>query len=177
MAKPRDGSVTEERCTCGYLERAADDPRSPIVYDARLNEYNFEYNDPYEGGADGAVNSLLRIYHCPFCGGAAPPSKRGLLFAVIQPEEKSRLEESLRGITTMNEALRVLGPPNEDNPQGVVETRGEGEGSPPTSESFRMLRYTGLSDTVDVVFVETRTGHVHLCLQGKYVGLKRNDAT
>src|SRR5437868_3163217 len=101
MAKPTDASVTEDRCSCGYLERAADDPTSPIVYDARLNEYHFEYLNPCAGGECGQAKASLMLYHCPFCGGTAPPSKRDLLFAVIPREEEHRLYKLLGGIKTL----------------------------------------------------------------------------
>ena len=170
MAKPTHTSVTEEPCTCGYLERAADDPTLPIVYDAQLNEYHFEYPSPCAEGECEQAKASLMIYHCPFCGGAVPASKRGLLFAVIPPQEERRLYKLLGDIKTLDAATRVLGPPDDDNPHGLTEQRAEREGAPPTVESFRTLRYSGLSDTADVYMAETRIGGVHFWLQGKYLG-------
>jgi hypothetical protein len=169
MAKPTHASVTEEQCTCQYLARAADDPRSPIVYDPRLNEYNFEYPSPCGDGTCAAGKVLFRIYHCPFCGGAAPESKRRLLFAVILPEEESRLYKLLGSIKTLDEAMRLFGPPDDDNPCGVTAKQPEREGTAPTVESFRTLTYSGLSETADVSIAESRTGGVHFWLQGKYL--------
>src|SRR5262245_4848327 len=91
VTKPTFASVTEEPCECGYLSDAANDPDSPIAFDAELNEYNFQYPSPCGGGACEGDKALLRIYHCPFCGGAAPQSKRDLLFTVISAEEQRRL--------------------------------------------------------------------------------------
>ena len=71
MAKPTVKSVTDQSCTCGYLQRAADDPDSPIVYDPQLNEYDFEYPSPCGPREYGKASAYLMIYHCPFCGGAA----------------------------------------------------------------------------------------------------------
>src|SRR5438552_3640751 len=39
MTKPTHASVTDQPCSCGFLQEAADDPDSPIVYDAQLNEF------------------------------------------------------------------------------------------------------------------------------------------
>ncbi len=38
--KPTSTSVTSTQCTCGALQRAAEEPSIPIVFDARLNEYH-----------------------------------------------------------------------------------------------------------------------------------------
>lgn len=109
MPQPTFASLTDEPCRCGYLPRQADDPRSPIVFDRQLNECNYVYPcAPGDGHCVGAT-SMLRIYHCPFCGGAAPESKRDLLFAVITAEEEERLTELLRGIKSLDDAVRVLG--------------------------------------------------------------------
>ena len=169
MTKPTYASVTAELCTCHYLEHAADDSRSPIVYDAKLNEYNFEYPSPRGAGKDETVKGSLRIYHCPFCGGAAPESKRGLLFAVIPSEETRRLYKILGSIETLDQAIQIFGPPDDDNPRGLTETQPEREGTAPTIETFRTIRYFGLSETADVIIAETRTGGVHFWLQGKHL--------
>jgi hypothetical protein len=178
MAKPTHASVTEEPCICRYLEQAADDPRSPIVYDAELNEYNFEYPSPCGDGTCEVGKASLRIYHCPFCGGAAPKSKRELLFAVIPPEEEHRLYKLLGGLKTLDEVIQVLGPPDDDNPHGLTKEQPEREDIAPTVESFRTLRYSGVSGAADVYFTGSRTGGVHFWLQGKYLGrrLDGNDA-
>jgi hypothetical protein len=170
MPKPTYASVTEEPCICHYLEHAADDPRSPIVYDAQLNEYNFEFTDPCGVGTCDAGNASLRIYHCPFCGGAAPASKRELLFAIVTPDEESRLHDLFGSIKTLDEAIQAFGPPDRDDPHGLTNKQPEGEGTAPTVESFRTLTYSRLSDTADVHLTETRTGSARFWLQGKYVG-------
>jgi hypothetical protein len=170
MGKPTHASVTEELCICHYLEHAADDPRSPIVYDSKLNEYNFEYPNPCGDGACDASKALLRIYHCPFCGGAAPESKRGLLFAVIPAEEERRLYQLLSSIKTLDEARQVFGSPDRDSPSGLTERHPEQEGRAPTVESFRTLSYSGLSETAVVNISESRSGGIHFWLHGKYLG-------
>jgi len=170
MGKPTFASVTEEPCTCGFLPEQADDPTSPIVYDPQMNEYRFEYPNPCGEGECGQAKASLMIYHCPFCGGAAPAPARDLLFAVIPPEEEHRLYGLLSGIKTLDEAIRVLGPPDGDNPSGLTEEQREREGTAPTVESFRTLRYSGLSETADVCLAETRAGGAHFWLQGKYLG-------
>ncbi len=187
MTKPTYASVTQKPCKCGYLQRAADDPSSPIVFDPELNEYNFEYPDPelneysFEDpspcgdGAREGTKATLRMYHCPFCGGAAPESKRELLFAVISAKEQRRLYELLDGIKTIDEAIRVLGPPDEDGPHGVTQSHPEREGKAPTVQSFRTLNYRQLSETAEVCIVDYQKDRVHVMLRGKYIGLPRKE--
>jgi hypothetical protein len=72
MPRPTRASVTEVACTCGYLQRCADRSELPIVYDKAMNEFHFVWSS-------GNERNYLLIYHCPFCGGAAPQSNRTLL--------------------------------------------------------------------------------------------------
>ncbi|MFO0648775.1 MAG: hypothetical protein U0326_21215 [Polyangiales bacterium] len=176
MAKPTFASVTEQSCACHYLERAADDPQSPIVFDPKLNEYNFVYPDPSSDGTCEVGNASLRIYHCPFCGGAAPESKRHLLFAVISPEERQRLDRLLAGIKSVEDAFRVLGVPDRDDPHGVTVEQPELEGIAPIRQSYRSLTYSRLSSTVEVILTDYRADGVHVALQGKYIGLPTVEA-
>src|SRR4051794_5133927 len=100
------GAVTELPCTCGSLERGGGNPDVPIVFDPVTGEYHIEYKGP-----DGKPRGCTVIYHCLFCGGTAPRSKRHLLFAVISAEEETRLAKMLAGVTTIEEALGRLGKP------------------------------------------------------------------
>lgn len=173
MHKPIFASVTDEICRCGYLQEQADDPRSAIVFDRELNEYNYVYPcAPGDGDCEGAT-SMLRIYHCPFCGGAAPESKRDLLFAVITAEEEERLTELLRGIRSLDDAVRMLGPPDRDEPHAITQRMPEKSGKPPAIESFRMLVYSELSETAEVWITDYRERGLSVRLQGKCIGLPR----
>src|SRR5262249_40063807 len=158
MEKPTFASVTSKPCACGFLQEQADDPSSPIVYDAELKEYHFEYPNPCGGGECESDKAMMMIYHCPFCGGAAPASKRALLFSVIPRDEERRLYQLLGAIKTLGEASQVLGPPDDDNPHGLTQKRAERDSTAPTVESFRTFRYSGLSDTADVFISETHAG-------------------
>lgn len=173
MPQPTFASVTDEPCGCGYLHRQADDPRSAIRFDRQLNEYNYIYPcAPGDGDCEGAT-SMLRIYHCPFCGGAAPESKRDLLFAVITTEEEQRLTELLRGINSLDDAVSVLGPPDRDEPHAVTQRMPEKNGKPPAIENFRLLVYSQLSGTAEVWITDYRERGLSIRLQGKYTGLPR----
>lgn len=163
MPKPTYASVTEQACTCNYLQQAADDPDNPIVFHERTGEFHFTYQEPDHEG-----RSMLVIYHCPFCGGAAPESKRALLFAVIPRSEEERLAEILMPIKTIKDALESLGTPDFD---GFIGSRQyERDDQPPTREHRRQIRYERLSEIADVWIDESRDGRAFWQLQGKYLG-------
>lgn len=157
MSKRTYSSVTEEPCTCGYLQNAADVPDNPIVFDARTAEYQFAY-----GGA------MLVIYHCPFCGGAAPESKRDLLFAQIPEAEQHRLLDLLSGVQTIDGAIQKFGKPDFE---GVSTSKyAEREGEAPAIEPYRDIRYANLSDVAEVWITERLDSKIYARLQGKYLG-------
>jgi hypothetical protein len=155
------GSVTSVPCTCGYLERASDQPSNPIVFDAEMNEYVFTHLDKGE--------SIIR--HCPWCGGAAPRSKRDTFFAYITDAERSRLRDLAAGVKTVNDAIARLGPPNEDHPHGYRTESKATDTEPSVIRSYRLLRYTGLSETANVTFTDSGPeGTLRMALETKYVG-------
>lgn len=65
-----DTKLRGEPCTCNYLQGLVDRPEFPIGFDDESLMYRFTYQEP-----DCEGPSMLLIYHCPFCGGAAPRSK------------------------------------------------------------------------------------------------------
>ena len=156
MTKPTSASVTTTPCSCNYLQNAADDSRNPIVFDAETCEYHFGFGE-----------HQLSIYHCPFCGGAAPASKRDKLFVDIAPGERARLAQLLAPVDSIETAIAVLGPPDFDGFMNMKYRAADGE-SPRLSRQ-REIRYLRLSDTADVWVTETHTGRAFWQLQGKYV--------
>jgi hypothetical protein len=159
--KPTFASVTETSCTCGYLQRAADSPSVPIVFDKQTSEFQFTYQ---EAECDGP--STLVIYHCPFCGGAAPKSKRDLLFAVIPPDESKRLIQLFLSVRTATDALEQLGKPNRDDPTGTVVQSKDA----PLIQLFRTMVYEDLSEVAEVWLTERPDGTLTCSLQGKFLG-------
>jgi hypothetical protein len=157
-------SVTDVPCGCGYLERAADDPAIPIVFDEQTSEYQFIYQEP---DCDG--RSMLIIYHCPFCGGKASESKRHLLFAAISRDEEERLAQLLSPIKTMQQAIDAFGPPQMDSFCVMRETRRDNPSNPPMAQRCREILYKGLSDVADVRIRELPDGRVSFTLQGKHI--------
>ncbi len=77
-------ALREDECQCGHLARMAENPKDPVQFDRRLNEYHIMR----QGNGGYSV-----IYFCPFCGGRAPNSQRSSLFHRLTEEERHRLTE------------------------------------------------------------------------------------
>jgi hypothetical protein len=151
-------------CDCGFLEKESNIPDSPIVFDPDLNEYNFAFR------TDAGQKAALRIYHCPFCGGRAPKSRRDKLFATLSHAEKHRLVELTKHLRTLDDVLREFGQPDNDHAASRGETTPEQEGKPETTRFYRRLIYTQLSQTADIHVTVHPTDRVATTFLGKYVG-------
>lgn len=154
-------SVTDVDCSCDYLQRAADDPDVPIQFEASTGEYQFTYQAEVWGP------SMLVIYHCPFCGGAAPKSKRAQLFHAISDAEEERLKELLHPIKTIEDVLQSFGAPDSDKPLASSSTDNEVDDEPARTDYWRLLEYRSLSETVDVSVLEGAGGRVSFSMSGK----------
>lgn len=161
----RRNSKTTILCDCHWFKLITTDPASPIKFDPAMNEYNLVYE-----GTNGGESRYL-FYHCPFCGGKTPESKRALLFTHPTEVELQRLEELTDSLETVGQVLQKLGPPDEDIavPQEAVEMMrtmpGWEEG-----DTGRELRYSGLSDTATVGFKVFEEDTVKVYFVGKYIG-------
>ncbi len=155
-------SVTDVDCSCGYLQRAADDPDVPIQFEEATREYQFAYQSAGEFGP-----SMLVINHCPFCGGTAPKSKRALLFHAIPDAEEDRLKELFISIKTIADALERFGEPDSDVPIGMASMRDEADGQPSSIRYQRTLRYGTLSEIADVEIIEASGGRISFSISGK----------
>ena len=155
MAKRTFASVTEVPCACGWLERLAARPRLPIEFNEKFNEYYIT-----DGSVDRRVE--IAIYHCPFCGGAAPESKRGEFFETISDDEAKRLWVLVSGVKTIDDAFRILGTPDRDLPASAPD-RGH-------HKTTRVLTYSGLSTVAEVQVLVSSNNEVEVTIAGKYKG-------
>lgn len=154
-------------CKCGFLERQANHPDSPIRFDAKLNEYHFIHRTN-EGG-----EAMMMIYHCPFCGGRAPKSRRADLFHRLTHAEQRRLSELTKDMRTVQDVTAAFGEPEIKQPIGLVTVTHERGGKPETTESYPVIIYTKLSETADVRVTIYPADRVGFSFQGKAV---RKDA-
>jgi hypothetical protein len=151
-------SKTDLACDCGALDRAAKDPDVPIEFDARLNEFHPVH-----------ARGRRLIYHCLWCGGKAPESLRGTLFAQISAQEQNRLLALVADVTTAADLIERLGKPDSDSSQGVVIEVPKHDGKAPTVEARRLLVYTNLSDVAYLSAEVRADGRVAISLVGKQI--------
>lgn len=129
-------------CDCGLMDIQADDPKSPIAFDTQTNEYHLRRGE--------GTGSYLVCYYCPSCGGKMPDSRRQALFKPISSAEIRRLQDLTREIKSIDDALRILGAPDDDLTHGVtIKTRGS-DTEAPRVKSYRVLKYWDLSDSAAV---------------------------
>ena len=147
------------RCDCGWLENAAAEPSFPVVFDDATGEYQIVLSSEFGGRAP--------IYHCPFCGGSAPESKRDELFEHISSDEMHRLNQLTDGVRNVADAIAKLGQPEEDLANGHSETPRAKEGEAPRTQWFRTLRYSNLSKTAIVDAVVRVDDRVHFVFMPK----------
>ena len=167
-------SVTDVPCTCGYLQEAADDPANPIVFDKDTHEFQFKYYVPHYDFGENCRGMMLVIYHCPFCAGAAPRSKRELLFARIPPDEEARLAGLLASVQTVDDAANSLGTPDFDD--YCITRQSEHGDRPSTTAYYREIRYYSLSQIADVCNTERADGTIRWQLQGKLIKKEQDSA-
>lgn len=158
--KPNSLSVTSTPCRCRYLERAAAEPKELIVFDEEMHEYHI--TNPHGG--------YLLIYHCPFCGGAAPLSKRHERFATVTRAEADRLDRLTARFKIVDEAIVALGRPDDDNPRGLRIQAPATSKVPSKVTSYRTLTFKRLSDVADVVLTDYGVEGIRFTFQGKYLG-------
>ena len=165
--KPNGSSVTSVPCTCRSLQHAAEEPANPIVFDARMNEYHLTHLDLAGMGRHG----YSIVFHCLYCGGAAAKSKRDTFFAHMTDAESRRLRDLASSLKTVEEAVAKFGPPDEDHPNGLASKSPASDAAPSIVRFYRLLRYTGLSDTANVTFTDHGPERgLHMTLESKYVG-------
>jgi hypothetical protein len=151
------------QCKCGFLEREADHPDSPIRFDARLNEYHIVHR------ISTGEEAMMMIYHCPFCGGRAPQSRRADLFHRLTHAEQNRLSKLTKDMRTLQDVVSSFGEPDIRHPIGMMQTIPERDGNPETTQSYPVLIYTKLSETADIHVTIYPTDRVAIAFQGKAV--------
>jgi len=141
----------------------ANHPDSPIRFDPKLNEYHFIHRTSTSGEAK------MMIYHCPFCGGRAPKSRRSELFHRLTHAEQRRLCELTKDMRTLQDVTAAFGKPDTKQPIGMVITMPEKDGKPESTESYPIMIYKKLSDTADVHVIVYPADRVGISFQGKAV--------
>ena len=161
--KPTFASVTTKPCACNWPRDVSREPENSVRFDESTGEY--EFVTPSGG--------KLNIYHCPFCGGAMPRSRRAELFAYVSEAEVARLDELTANLRSVDEAVRVFGPPERDMAAGMRERTPARGGQPPRVASYRVLTFSRLSETADVQLIDCGPDDIRFSYVGKHLGTKR----
>jgi len=155
-------AVFRRKCKCRWLERWANDPTHPIVFDERLNEFQIVQHDH-------AGYSM--IYYCPFCGGKAPKSVRQTLWTEVTQQEAHRLHELTSHIQTSKELFATFGEPDRDYAVGGGSmTEGTDTCAPEVTVGERRVVYLSLSDTAEVHVRIDRYDRLRFSFMGRYLG-------
>jgi hypothetical protein len=162
--KPTFASVTTKPCACNWPRDVSREPQNSVRFDDSTGEYEFITQS---GGK-------LNIYHCPFCGGAMPRSKRAELFAYITEAELERLDELTRPVDSVDEAVRVFGPPDSEIATGLRKRTPARGRQAPRVASYRVLSFSRLSDTADVQLIDGGPEGIRFTYLGKYLGARKN---
>lgn len=149
-------------CECDWLGRAAAEPGVAVAFDAALNEYHLIH----EGrGGRGA----LMLRYCPFCGGAAPKSRRPERFMRLTQAELARLESLVSPLQTLADVIGAFGAPDEELDPGDGSCQPHPFDAPPRFERGRTLIYRGLSESAEVRATQHADGRVRFDFVGKPV--------
>jgi hypothetical protein len=146
-------------CECSVIAHMAAEPNLPITYDVKMHEWHIV-------GADGAKTI---IYHCFFCGGRMPRSRREDFFHTVSDAESRRLFDLTRPLKTVADVVAAFGQPESDNPQGTTITLPEHKGGPRT-DAYRNLTYSNLSPSTLLEVIVGTDGAVRFSLIPKPLG-------
>jgi hypothetical protein len=115
----------------------------------------------------------MMIYHCPYCGGSAPKSRRDRLFHTLTDVERDRLVRLTKDMRTLQDVTAAFGEPDLKQPVGMVVTKPERGGKPETTQSYPVMIYHKPSDIADVHVTIYPADRVGISFQGKAV--KKNE--
>lgn len=146
-------------CRCGFVPKLVRDGL-PICFDSSRGRYLVNLRD--HAGDSG----FFAISYCPACGGKLFTDDSDLVEGQMPRSERVRLRRLTSKIRRSGDALRILGPPEsrgvEDAPDscGAVTRVGD-------TPKRNVLRYTTLSESMDVVVVEDPSAGATVRLQCK----------
>lgn len=159
--QPRD----DPKCECGLLERFAADPRLPIEFDERTNEYEIVH--------DGV---RIPMQYCFRCGGRLPESTRASLFTTPDDNEMAEIAALLKGARSIDDVVRILGPAD-DIHEGHFDAVGDaGTGAIPRKGRVipwkQQLDYRKRWRSLTLIVHEHPDGSVSYMITGKQIGME-----
>ncbi len=160
--KGTHSSVTKASCTCGTLERLAEDPDHPFSFDG--SNYVLQY---YTSLGDGTGPWSMMLYHCPFCGGVPPTAQAPRPFRFVHTREYMRLLEIAQNLRSMQQVVETLGQPDGTVAPPGIDSDAYCVGGPSSTPRSRCFKYSRLSEMADVFFVEYGVPDLRFVIRGK----------
>jgi hypothetical protein len=161
VTKKGSTSPALKECRCGITASISEDVCSPVKFSEEKGAYTLEWRSN-----TGIPNSFV-VRFCPFCGGQMLPPRQTSLFTAIPPAERVRLNELLKDVLTLEDALNVLGKPDSDDSTGF------GIHTPAKAGQFahtiypRVLTYGKLSEFANVRIIEDQVSGLKVFYEGK----------
>lgn len=149
--------MSERMCKCSAIQQYSQDPRIPISFDERLNEYHLI--DAPEPG------DILNLTYCFHCGGKLPESKRGDLFHDLDEKELERFRRMLAEADTVEQVVSILGNPDrsfQPTPPSEIDKEVYGR-----KTTIQQMDYERLSETMAVTVSEYDDGTFDVVYYGK----------
>jgi len=153
-----DESAQERACECGRPAKMVADPKVPVEFDERMNEYHLV--------RDGA-RTIMR--YCFWCGGRLPESKRGTFFTAPNKAEKDEVFLLLRDAKSLDDVFRILGPPD-----ATVDAPGGMSGRGISVHWKKMHKYSTRWKSLVLEVPDLPDGHRHWHIGGHYLGAPEN---
>jgi hypothetical protein len=144
----------QHKCQCGMPERHAQQSRSPVRFDAELNEFHVV--------GPGAV---IILRYCYWCGGKLPRSRRSQLFESMDQKEIDGIQAIARELKSLDDAQRLLGAPDETQHRPQAGSGYDRHGAPVEYE--RTLTYRQRWRTVDLQLHEFADGRIACSLTAR----------
>lgn len=151
-----DNADGDRRCNCGMLDRLAGDPKSPVKFDERLNEYHLEWE-----------RRTVIMNSCFWCGGRLSESRRGEFFTEPSEEEMAEVRSFHSRIKTVGNALELLGPPDETHQWDDEFAHGREI----ENQWKQSLVYSSHWDTLILHVQQMTNGRIAFSISGRYIGL------
>lgn len=147
-------------CTCGLLQRLADDTNCSVEFDPITNSFGLRSRDDHW---------FTPIRYCFQCGGKVP-DRSSELFEVASPDEEQDLLSILQRCSNIDDVVTALGSPDRVVAPNEVEIGAFGSrtSSKPVDGYYQYLRRW---KTIDATVLRYSDGTIDFCWSQK---LKRD---
>lgn len=142
-------------CKCGSVQTWSQVTSYPIKFDDNTHEYYLLDNKGVK----------YFMYFCPICGGKLPESKINDFFITPSESEVNDISNKIKGVDDVDELIKKLGTPDEENITTIEETEKQNRLGRKTAK--RTLVYNSIASTFSFIVVEDENGKISYLSAGK----------